>query len=123
MFEALLKDVVESLEGGVAAVVMDLDGITLASHARASVTDDLKSDIRSVGIELTVVLRSVKQAMAMLEVGEAEEVVLVADQLTTVVRIVTEHYFVAVALAPGGNLGRARYLLRVRVPELVSELS
>ncbi|MBM4359460.1 MAG: hypothetical protein FJ096_15255 [Deltaproteobacteria bacterium] len=119
MFEALLQDVVESIEGGVAGVVMDLDGITLASHSR----EQTGQDVKSVGIELTVVLRSVKQAASMLEIGDVEELVLVADQLTTVVRIVTDHYFVAVALAPGGNLGRARYLLRTRALELVNELS
>ena len=119
MFEALLKDVVDATEGAVAAVVMDLHGITLASVERG----DGPPDVKSVGIELTVVLKSVKQAAGMLEVGEAQELVIVAEQLTTVVRIVSDEYFVALALAPGGNLGRARYLLRVRVPELVSELS
>jgi len=119
MFQALLKDVVDATEGAYASLLMDFDGITLDSFTKA----ELGPDIRTVGIELTVVLRAVKQAVSMLEVGGTEEVVLVADQLTTLIRIVTENYFVAVALAPGGNLGRARYVLRTRLPELVSELS
>lgn len=119
MFQALLMDVVESTEGALASVVMDLDGITLDSYERQAGGPD----IRTVGIELTVVLRSVKQAVGMLEVGTTEEVVLVSDQLTTLVRMVDEIYFVAVALAPGANLGRARYILRTRLPELLSELS
>ena len=119
MFHGLLKDVVESIEGGLAAIVMDLDGITLESYERVDDTVDIKT----VGIELTLVLRSVKQAAMMLELGAAEEFTLVAGTLTTLVRMVNETYFVAIALDSGGNLGRARYLLRTRVPELVSELS
>lgn len=118
MFESLLKDVVEATEGGVASLVMDLDGITLDSYQ----TPHAAHDIKTVGIELSVVLRAVKQAASMLEAGAMHEVTIVADQLTTLVRMVNDNYFVALSLAPGGNVGRARYLLRTRVPELVAEL-
>jgi predicted regulator of Ras-like GTPase activity (Roadblock/LC7/MglB family) len=119
MFQALLIDVVESTEGALASLVMDLDGITLDSYSKPKA----KHDIKTVGIELTVVLRAVRQAAKMLEAGDAREVAIVADQLTTLVRIVNDNYFVALSLAPGGNLGRARYLLRTRVPQLLAELS
>ncbi len=119
MFEALLEEVVASTEGARASLVMDFDGISLASYVR----EDASPDIKTVGIELTVLLRAAKQAVSMLEVGSVEEVVLVAAHLTALVRIVNENYFVAIALAPGGNLGRARYLMRTRVSELMSELS
>ena len=119
MFQALLQDVVESTEGALASLIMGLDGITVDSYTSGGEAPDVKT----VGIELTVVVRAVTQAVSMLEVGLTEEIVLVADHLTTLIRIVNEHYFVVVALAPGGNLGRARYFLRTRVPELVSELS
>ncbi len=119
MFESLLKDVVEATEGGVASLVMDLDGITLDSYQKPQATHDIKT----VGIELSVVLRAVKQAASMLEAGSMHEVTIVADQLTTLVRMVNDNYFVALSLTPGGNVGRARYLLRTRVPELVAELT
>jgi predicted regulator of Ras-like GTPase activity (Roadblock/LC7/MglB family) len=119
MFQALLKDVVESTEGGLASAVMDLDGITLESYTRPGETVDIKT----IGIELTLVLRSAQQAATMLELGAAEELSFATGALTLVVRMVTASYFVAIALDSGGNLGRARYLLRARMPELVGELS
>ncbi|MBM4376594.1 MAG: hypothetical protein FJ095_16040 [Deltaproteobacteria bacterium] len=119
MFQALLQDLVESTEGGLASIVMDLDGITLESYTRSGESVDIKT----IGIELTLVLRSAHQAATMLELGAAEELSFATNALTIVVRMMTASYFVAIALESGGNLGRARYLLRAHMPEFVGELS
>lgn len=119
MFEALLKDVVDSADGGLASLVMDLDGITLDSYSKPGAP----FDIMTIGIELSVVIKAVKQAAGMLEAGGTREVAILADELTTLVRMVTDEYFVALSLAPGSNLGKARYVLRTRVPQMASELS
>jgi predicted regulator of Ras-like GTPase activity (Roadblock/LC7/MglB family) len=119
MFQSVLKDVVDSTEGGVASLVMDLDGIALDSYT----TPDPNFDIQMVGIELSVVIRGVQQAATMLDAGTASEIAIVADQLITLVRMVNETYFVALSLVPGSNLGKARYVLRTRVPSMVAELS
>jgi predicted regulator of Ras-like GTPase activity (Roadblock/LC7/MglB family) len=118
MFQELLKGVVDSTDGGVASVVMDLDGIALDAYTR----DDAPHDISTVGIELSVVIKSAKQAATMLEAGEATEVALVAEQLTTVARMVAENYFIAVTMLPGGNVGKARFLLRTRSGAVAAEL-
>jgi hypothetical protein len=44
------------------------------------------------------------------------------ERLTTVVRLLSEEYFVALTLEPGGNIGKARYLLRVSAPKLIENL-
>ena len=119
MFESVLKEVVEGSTGAMAALVMDTDGITLASYTKESST----FDIATVGVELSVVIKSVVQASEMLEAGQTSEMSIVADDLVTLVRLVNATYFVAMSLQPGGNLGKARYLLRTKVPELVDELS
>ncbi|MBW2535986.1 MAG: hypothetical protein JRI55_31120 [Deltaproteobacteria bacterium] len=119
MFEALLKDVVESTDGGVSSLVMDLDGIALDSYSKPGATFDIKT----IGIELSVVLRSIRQAADMLGAGEAREMSLVSDRVTTIVRLLEQNYFVALSLEPGGNVGKGRYLLRTRAGELNAELS
>ncbi len=118
MFQGVLKDVVESSDGGVASLVMDLDGITLDSYTKP----DARFDIQMIGIELSVVIRGVMQAASMLDAGSASEVAIVADNLTTLVRLVNEQYFVALSLEPGANIGKARYVLRTRVPGMAAEL-
>jgi hypothetical protein len=39
-----------------------------------------------------------------------------------VARIVSPEYFMVVALTPEGNIGKARFLLRVTAPKLRAEL-
>jgi len=119
MFQELLKDVVDSADGGVASLVMDLDGITLDSYSKP----DAAFDIMTIGIELSVVIKSIKQAASMLEAGDTSEVAILADQLVTLVRIINDEYFVALSLEPGGNVGKARYVLRTRTPQMAAELS
>jgi predicted regulator of Ras-like GTPase activity (Roadblock/LC7/MglB family) len=118
MFQSVLKDVVEASDGGVGSLVMDLDGIALDSYSKPG----SRYDIQMIGIELSVVIKNVLQASSMLDAGAAKEVSIVADQLTTLVRMVNDQYFVALSLEPGGNVGKARYLLRTRVPEMAADL-
>jgi predicted regulator of Ras-like GTPase activity (Roadblock/LC7/MglB family) len=98
---------------------MDLDGITLDSYTKP----DSSFDINNVGIELSVVIKQVIQATTMLDAGHTKEVAIMSDGLTTLVRMVNEQYFVALSLDPGGNVGKARYVLRTRVPQMAAELS
>ena len=119
MFQSVLKDVVARADGGVASLVMDTDGITLDSYS----SPGADYDILTVGIELSVVVKGATQAASMLEAGEAQELTIVADKLTTLVRMIVGNYFMALSLKPGANIGKARYLLRTRAPELVEELS
>jgi predicted regulator of Ras-like GTPase activity (Roadblock/LC7/MglB family) len=119
MFQSVLKGVVDASDGGVASLVMDLDGIALDSYSRP----DAKFDIQMIGIELSVVIKGVVQAASMLDAGGTQEVSIVADDLTTLVRMVNDNYFVALSLEPGANVGKARYMLRTRIAELADELS
>ena len=53
---------------------------------------------------------------------ERSPVVTKARELVAVARPLTPDYFVVLALAPEGNIGRARYELRVATPKLVAQL-
>ena len=43
--------------------------------------------------------------------------------MTTVVRLLNDEYFVALAIEPAANLGRARYMLRLKSSSLLEQLS
>jgi predicted regulator of Ras-like GTPase activity (Roadblock/LC7/MglB family) len=79
-------------------------------------------DIESVGMEYSVVLKGVLRAAEMLDTGATQEVSVKTERLTTVVRMLSDEYFVALAVAPGGNVGKARYLLRTSAPKLIENL-
>jgi predicted regulator of Ras-like GTPase activity (Roadblock/LC7/MglB family) len=73
-------------------------------------------------MEYSVVLKGVQRAAEMLDTGATKEVSVQTERLTTVVRMLSDEYFVALAVEPGGNVGKARYLLRASAPRLIENL-
>jgi predicted regulator of Ras-like GTPase activity (Roadblock/LC7/MglB family) len=121
MFQEVLKDVVENTEGGLAGLVMGFDGIPVDSYLKDQ--PGAPVDVETVGMEFSVILKEIRRAAELLDAGEAREVSIQAERMTTVIRLINAEYFVAVALAPGGNHGKARYLLRTGASRLATELS
>ncbi|HEU4536516.1 MAG TPA: hypothetical protein VFS00_20465, partial [Polyangiaceae bacterium] len=62
------------------------------------------------------------RAAESLEAGSTHEVAILSDRVMTIIRVVNRDYFLAVALEPGGNVGKARYLLRTAAPAILREL-
>jgi predicted regulator of Ras-like GTPase activity (Roadblock/LC7/MglB family) len=119
MFQDVLRELVERTDGAIASLLMGFDGITVDSYSRLPAT----LNVESVGSEYSVVLGQIKQAAAMLDLGSTQEVAVQAENMTTVIRLLNEEYFVAVALEPAGNFGKARFLMRVQAPRLLERLS
>jgi predicted regulator of Ras-like GTPase activity (Roadblock/LC7/MglB family) len=119
MFQEVLRELVEHTDGAIASLLMGFDGITVDSYSR----EPAALNVESVGSEYSVVLGQIKQAAAMLDLGAAEEVAVRAENMTTVIRLLNDEYFVAMALEPAGNFGKARYLLRIHAPQLLEKLS
>jgi predicted regulator of Ras-like GTPase activity (Roadblock/LC7/MglB family) len=118
LFKQALKKVVDNVDGGIAAVVMGLDGIPVESYVRQSD----KLDINTVAMEFSFILTQVRKAADSLQVGTCEELTVKAQRLLLCVRMLSPQYFVATALVPEGNIGKARFLLRMTGPQLTAEL-
>ncbi len=118
MFKDSLRRLVDDTDGGLASLLMDFEGIPLETYSR----EGTAFDIEAVGAEVSVVVKSIQRATEMLDAGEAREVAFKSDKLVTIIRVLNENYFVALALSPDGNFGKGRYLLRVAAPELAREL-
>jgi predicted regulator of Ras-like GTPase activity (Roadblock/LC7/MglB family) len=118
MFQQLLKEFVDRTEGGIASVLMGFDGIPVEQYVK----EDADVNVESIGMEYGVVLNQIRQAAEMLEIGDAREVAIQAAQVTTVIRLLSDEYFVALAVKPDGNFGKARYLLRVGAHKLLEGL-
>ena len=118
MFGTKLEDAVKGVGGGRAAILMGFDGIPVDMY-----TGETTLDIETVGMEFSVLLKEVRKAAELLDAGATEEVTVRTEQLATVLRVINDEYFLALALDRLGNLGKARYLLRVLAPEMRRELS
>lgn len=118
MFAEQLKKVVDNIEGGIAAVVMGLDGIPVDQYVR----QNDKVDVSTVGMEFSFILGQVRKAGESLQVGGLEELSVKAQRLLLICRMLSPQYFVAIVIAPDGNFGKARYLARMAGPALTAQL-
>src|ERR1051325_9135748 len=97
---------------------MGLDGIPIETYVR----QNDKLDVNTVGMEFSFILTQVRKAGDSLQVGGLEELSVKAQRLLLVCRMISPQYFVAIAMAPEGNFGKARYLVRLATPALVAQL-
>ncbi len=118
MFTEQLKKVVDNVNGGVAGVIMGLDGIAVETYVR----DGHTADINTIGMEFSFILTQVKKAAEILEVGHIKEISIKAEQLTLVIRMLSEDYFIAIGIGPTGNFGKCRFMMRLVSSRLAEEL-
>ena len=118
MFAETLRKVVDNVDGALAAVIMGLDGIPVDTYVR----QNDKVDVNTVGMEFSFIIGQVRKAGDSLQVGGLEELSVKAQQLLLVCRMISPQYFVAIALSPEGNFGKARYLARLATPALTAQL-
>lgn len=118
-FREHLQDVCKGVDGAVACSLMGVDGIEVDTHL---VAEEAGLDVKSLLVEYSSLFRSARDAAGAHEAGDLAELSVSTGRLWTVARMVSPDYFMAVALRPEGNLGKARFLLRITAPKVRSEL-
>lgn len=113
-FREILKDMVHRVDGGRAAILMGYDGIAIDEYKK----EGEATDIQLMGIEYSSVLKEMKRTSEILEIGAVAEVSVVTGNGMVVARAVSDDYFVMINLALDGNLGKARYLMKMAVSKL-----
>jgi len=117
-FREHLQQVVQNVDGAVACALMGVDGIEVDSHHL-----DLPGlDVRTLLVEYSSLFRAAHQAAAAQEAGAVTELSVQSERLLVVARLVSQEYFMVVALRPDGNFGKARFMMRVTAPKLLAEL-
>ncbi len=117
-FREHLEQVCRNVDGAFACSLMGVDGIEVDTH----VQDGGELDVKSLLVEYSGVLRSAREAAEAHAAGGVDELAISTEKLKAVARIVSPEYFMIVALTPDGNIGKARYLLRITAPKLKAEL-
>src|SRR5687768_6727968 len=97
---------------------MGLDGIPVDTYIKQKD----RVDVNTVAMEFSFILTQVRKAGDSLQVGSLEELSVKAQRLMLICRMISPQYFVAIAMAPEGNFGKARYLARVSAPTLAAAL-
>ena len=118
-FLPILQEIVRSVEGALACSVMGFDGIAVESFQVDGASD---MELQSTLVEYAAILAQAKNAAQLLKTGAVTEVSINSDQVLTVMRLVTDEYFVVLALKASGNYGKGRYALRIAAPRIKAEL-
>ncbi len=122
-FEPTLQKMIDGCSGAIGIALMGSDGIAVAElQAPDPDLSVLDGEVGAAGIEFGRILDEVRKASDALGGGRLEEVVVGLARFTLVFRIVDDELFLVVALAQGGNLGKARFLMRRHLLELREQL-
>jgi len=122
-FEPTLQKMIDGCSGAIGVALMGTDGIAVAeSRAQNPDLSVLDGEVSAAGIEFGRILDDVRKAADALKGGRLEEVVVGLARFTLLFRSVDDELFLVVALAEGGNLGKARFLMRRHLLELREQL-
>lgn len=120
MFSEHLDRLLRETPGAVSVTLMGFDGIAIDEKQVDGV--EYEGDAQMAAIELGNIARQLRGISEGMGTGEVKELMVHTGGLTTVLRPVSEEYFLALSMAPGANSGKGRYLLRVVCPKLRAEL-
>jgi predicted regulator of Ras-like GTPase activity (Roadblock/LC7/MglB family) len=127
-FTAALQSIVNESGGGIGAALMGSDGIAIdqveASDPSISLGGEggLAEEIAALGVEFGRILEEARKAADSLNGGAVEEACLRMARFWVLLRSVDADTFLVVVLAPDGNLGKARFLMRRHLAELRAHL-
>jgi predicted regulator of Ras-like GTPase activity (Roadblock/LC7/MglB family) len=105
VFRDVLTGLRDRIEGAIAASLIGLDGIAVASVGNGDVPLDV------LGAEFGGIIKSIQHANTELNTGEVRQFSLVTERYITFLSEVTPEYYILLVLEPNGNYGRARYEL------------
>ena len=108
-----------ALDGALSASIMGVDGLPVDQVD----VDAGDVDVSSLMVEFSSLLGQVRRSAQMFAAGGLEELTISSENITAIIRPITEDYLLCLALRPGANFGKGRYLLRVNASKLVAPLS
>lgn len=122
-FRESIEKLLNGIEGGISCVLMGFDGIMVDTYSRVGGDDGAGTpDIQTLSMEFAHLISQARRTLESVDAGALEEFTLRTDKMTLVVRLLTPEYFLACAILPTGNLGKARYLMRLSAPGLRADL-
>ena len=123
-FEPTLQKMVDTCPGVLGIALMGSDGIPVAEAAASASAQEMEGGelVGGAGVEFGRILDEVRKASDALGGGRLEETIVSLARFTLLFRSVDDELFLVVALAPDGNLGKARYLVRRHLHELREQL-
>lgn len=109
MFKETLNSIIERTEGATGAIIMGTDGIAVE---KVLLDEGAETNLDVAAAEFTSLVRNAQRTGGDTGLGGLHELVIAFDTVTMLMRLFNRDYFIALAIKPGGNLGRGRFELR-----------
>ena len=106
-FDEILRTIVDQCGGGIGAALMGNDGIPIEEYSA-----DTSVEVGTAGVEFGRILMDIRKASDALAGGAVDETIIRMARFTLIFQPIDDENFLVLALAPDGNLGKARYLIR-----------
>jgi predicted regulator of Ras-like GTPase activity (Roadblock/LC7/MglB family) len=119
-FEAILEKIVDDCSGALGIALMGSDGIPVAQVLVGA--EDLGDELAAAGVEFGRILDEIRKVSDSIGGGRLEETIVGLGRFWLIFRAVDDELFLVVVLAPGGNVGKARFRVRRHLLELQEQL-
>jgi len=118
-FQSELEAICAEVPGCRTAVVMSLDGISVATH----VQDAGDLDTEALLVELIGPLNQAIQVTQLVSAGSLSTFEVSTSEVTLLIRVLSEEYIIALVLAPDAIPGQGRFAIRAHSAALRAELT
>lgn len=115
-FSAILKDIVDKVDGALSASIIASDGIPVEEYAIEKFIN-----LEDLSAEASAMIRDINLASKNLRLGDAREFSIISERCGIIMRQINPDYYLAMVIKPEGNYGKARFLLKTTVPKIEAE--
>ena len=120
-FDSVLRTIVEECPGALGAALMGADGIPIAQVTASGAAEDAE-EVGVLGVEFGRILDEARKAGDAAGAGAALELSVRTERFHVMLHTLDPETYLVLALAPHGNVGKCRYLLRRHQLSLREEL-
>lgn len=117
MFEERLHRLCSSVDGAVAASLVDKDGITVESYS-----DNGSIDLEALAAELLAQTRAIARDHRELDLGDLRQLSVTTDRYTVLLGALAGSYSLLLVLTSDGSYGKARFEVRRALLQFESDL-
>jgi predicted regulator of Ras-like GTPase activity (Roadblock/LC7/MglB family) len=107
MFAETLREIASKLDEVEALLLMGIDGLPIEKIVRNE-----RLNIDMLTAEFTTVLRKSNQTGADVNAGNTDELIILSEKMSVIMKTITGEYFFMMICQPNTNLGRARFELK-----------
>jgi predicted regulator of Ras-like GTPase activity (Roadblock/LC7/MglB family) len=120
-FDSILETVLGECPGALGVALMGSDGLPIA-QVTANAAEDFSDELGTLGVEFGRVLDEAKKGADAAGAGGLLELAVRSERWHVLLHAIDRETYLVLALAPEGNVGKGRYLMRRSLHALRQEL-